>query len=79
MAEYAVPEVDTMIDAALAEQNATKRAALWAALDKRIMQDAPWAPWLDQNEPFLWSKQLQNWVYSPWHHNADLSNVWLSQ
>src|SRR5882672_6389626 len=79
MAEYAVPEVDAMIDAALAEQNSTKRAALWTALDKRIMQDAPWAPWLETSEPFLWSKRLRNWTYSPWHHNADITNVWIAK
>jgi len=78
MAEYSNPQVDAMIDAALAEQNNTKRAADWAALDKRIMQDAPWAPWLEASEPFLWSKRLKNWVYSPWHHNADITNVWIA-
>ena len=79
MAEYSNPEVDAMIDAALAEQDNAKRAADWTALDKRIMQDAPWAPWLEANEPFLWSKQLKNWVYSPWHHNTDITNVWISK
>jgi peptide/nickel transport system substrate-binding protein len=78
MAEYNVPEVDAMIDAALAEQDNKKRANDWAALDKRIMQDAPWAPWLEDSEPFVWSKRLRNWVYSPWHHNADITNVWLA-
>jgi hypothetical protein len=42
------------------------------------MRDAPWAPWLYANQPFLWSPRLQNWTYSPWHHNTDLSNVWLT-
>jgi peptide/nickel transport system substrate-binding protein len=79
MAEYSNSEVDSMIDAALAEQDSTKRAALWEALDKRIMQDAPWAPWLEANEPFLWSKQLRNWTYSPWHHNTDITNVWIAK
>jgi len=79
MAEYSNTQVDAMIDSALAEQNNAKRAADWTALDKRIMQDAPWAPWLEANEPFLWSKHLQNWVYSPWHHNTDVTNVWISK
>jgi peptide/nickel transport system substrate-binding protein len=79
MAEYSNPTVDSMIDAALAEQNNAKRAADWTALDKRIMQDAPWAPWLEASEPFVWSKRLQNWVYSPWHHNADITNVWVGK
>jgi peptide/nickel transport system substrate-binding protein len=79
MAEYSNPEVDAMIDTALSELDNTKRAQDWAALDKRIMQDAPWAPWLETNEPFIWSKRLQNWTYSPWHHNADMTNVWIAK
>lgn len=79
MAEYSNPQVDALIDAALAEQDNAKRAADWEALDQRIMQDAPWAPWLEANEPFLWSKQLKNWTYSPWHHNADVTNVWIAK
>jgi peptide/nickel transport system substrate-binding protein len=79
MAEYSNPEVDSMIDAALSDLNNTTRAQKWAALDKRIMQDAPWAPWLETNEPFLWSKRLQNWTYSPWHHNTDITNVWIGK
>lgn len=79
MAEYSNPTVDAKIDAALAEQNNAKRAADWTELDKMIMQDAPWAPWLEANEPFLWSAHLRNWVYSPWHHNADLTNVWIAK
>ncbi len=79
MAEYSNPDVDTMIDNALAEQDNGKRAADWTALDKRIMQDAPWAPWLEDHEPFLWSKQLQNWTYSPWYHNTDITNVWIAK
>jgi peptide/nickel transport system substrate-binding protein len=79
MAEYANPDVDTMIDATMAEQDSKKRAAGWAALDRRIMQDAPWAPWLETYEPFVWSKHVRNWVYEPSFHNADITNVWLAQ
>ncbi len=77
MAEYANPAVDKGIEKALATRSAAQRAKQWAALDKRIMRDAPWAPWLYANQPFLWSARLQNWTYSPWHHNTDLTNVWL--
>jgi peptide/nickel transport system substrate-binding protein len=79
MAEYANPQVDKMIDRALAEPSAPKRAGMWEALDKRIMRDAPWAPWLEANQPFIWSERLQNWTYSPWHHNTDVTNVWVAQ
>lgn len=77
MAEYAVPAVDRMIEKALAEPNAAKRATLWGALDRRIMFDAPWAPWLYTRQPFVWSERLGGWAYSPWHHNADVSNLWV--
>jgi peptide/nickel transport system substrate-binding protein len=79
MAEYSVAAVDAAIDKALADPSASARARQWAALDKRIMADAPWAPWLYQSEPFLWSKRLRNWTYSPWHHNADLTGLWISK
>lgn len=75
MAEYAVPAVDKLIDKALAEPNAAKRAKQWEALDKRIMLDAPWAPWLYARQAFVWSERLGGWAYSPWHHNADVSNL----
>lgn len=78
MAEYAVPEVDRKIDAALAERSAAKRERLWSALDRRIMLDAPWAPWLYVRQPFVWSERLGGWTYSPWHHNTDVSNVWVN-
>jgi ABC-type transport system substrate-binding protein len=77
MAEYSNPQVDAQIDKTLATRSAAARATQWAALDKRIMKDAPWAPWLYQKEPFLWSKRLGGWTYSPWHHNADMANVWI--
>ncbi|HEY1316524.1 MAG TPA: ABC transporter substrate-binding protein [Gaiella sp.] len=79
MAEYANPQVDKMIDRALAEPSASKRAGMWEQLDRRIMRDAPWAPWLEANQPFIWSDRLQNWTYVPWHHNADVTNVWIGR
>jgi peptide/nickel transport system substrate-binding protein len=79
MAEYSNPGTDALIDKALADPSAKARAKQWAALDKRIMADAPWAPWLYQSEPFLWSSRLGGWTYSPWHHNADLTNLWVTK
>jgi peptide/nickel transport system substrate-binding protein len=79
MAEYAVPAVDRQIDSALAERSSARRAMLWGALDRRIMRDAPWAPWLYARQPFVWSERLGGWKYSPWHHNTDVSNVWIER
>jgi len=41
-----IPEVNKMVDQAIAETDATKRNALWAAIDKRVMQDAVVLPGL---------------------------------
>ena len=78
MAEYAVPAVDRLIESAVGERNAAVRARKWGALDQRIMRDAPWASWLYARQPFIWSSRLGGWTYAPWHHNTDVSNVWLT-
>ena len=41
---YSNPEVDAAIDAAIAEPDLDKAAAMWAAIDKQIMKDAPVVP-----------------------------------
>lgn len=79
MAEYSNPEVDEMIDAALAEQDAAARRAQWTELDERIMRDAPWAPWLYVKKSFFWSDRVQNWTYSPWILNPDLTSLWIEE
>ena len=35
-----IPEVDKMLDKALAELNADKRNQIWGEIDKRVMQEA---------------------------------------
>jgi peptide/nickel transport system substrate-binding protein len=46
-----IPEVDQMVDQALAETDVTKREAIWAQIDERVMQEAVILPG-------LWAKQL---------------------
>ena len=41
--EYNNPEVNRLIDRALAEPDQARRAVMWAEIDRRIMRDAPWA------------------------------------
>ena len=47
--EYHNPEVNRLIDQALAEPDRTRRAAQWGEIDQRIMRDAPLVPLLWEN------------------------------
>jgi peptide/nickel transport system substrate-binding protein len=75
--EYHNPEVNRLIDRALAEPDRDRRAALWAQIDQRIMRDAPMVPLLWQNASFQWASRVHGWVYDPWTTAPDLTAVWL--
>jgi peptide/nickel transport system substrate-binding protein len=46
-----IPEVNTMIDQAVAETDVNKKNQMWAAIDKRVMEDAVILPG-------VWAKQV---------------------
>jgi peptide/nickel transport system substrate-binding protein len=75
--EYNSPEVNRLIDRALAEPNRGRRAAMWSQIDQRIMQDAPLVPLLWVNASFKWASRVHGWVYDPWVVRPDLTAVWL--
>jgi ABC-type transport system substrate-binding protein len=75
--EYHNPEVNRLIDRALAEPDRGRRAAMWAAIDQRIMQDAPLVPLLWVNSSFQWASRVHGWVFDPWTVRPDLTAVWL--
>jgi peptide/nickel transport system substrate-binding protein len=75
--EYDNPKVNRLIDRALAEPNPTRRAALWAQLDQRIMRDAPMVPLVWENYSFQWASRVHGWRYNPWTTMPDLTAVWL--
>jgi ABC-type transport system substrate-binding protein len=75
--EYDNPAVNRLIDRALAEPDPTRRAALWAETDQRIMRDAPIVPLIWETYSFLWASRLHGWVYDPWTHMPDLTTPWL--
>jgi peptide/nickel transport system substrate-binding protein len=75
--EYDNPDLNRLIDLALAEPDRDRRAAMWAAIDQRIMQDAPMVPLLWQNASFQWASRVHGWVYDPWTAGPDLTAVWL--
>jgi peptide/nickel transport system substrate-binding protein len=75
--EYNSPDVNRLIDRALAEPDRDRRAAMWSHLDQRIMQDAPLVPLLWVNSSFQWASRVHGWVYDPWTVRPDLTAVWL--
>jgi peptide/nickel transport system substrate-binding protein len=60
LSRYRNSEVDTLIDQATAETDATKSQALWAQADKRILQDAPVVPLIYTKNSFLHGSNVEN-------------------
>lgn len=54
------PQVDKMLDAAQVELDQSKRESDWAAIDKKVMQDAVIYPGVDAKSVLLRSKNLTN-------------------
>jgi peptide/nickel transport system substrate-binding protein len=77
LSEYHNPEVNRMIDRALAEPDQTRRAAMWGEIDQQIMRDAPLVPLVWERYSFQWASRVHGWVYDPWTVGPDLTSVWL--
>jgi peptide/nickel transport system substrate-binding protein len=75
--EYDNPEVNRLIDRALAEPDPARRAAMWAGIDQRIMRDAPIVPLIWERYSFYWASRVHGWAYDPWASMPDLTAVWL--
>jgi peptide/nickel transport system substrate-binding protein len=73
--EYNNPAVNRLIDRALAEPDRDRRAAMWAEVDQRIMQDAPLVPLVWENDSYLWASRVHGWVFDPWMSTPDLTAV----
>jgi peptide/nickel transport system substrate-binding protein len=76
--EYNNPAVNANIDRALAEPDKTKRGQLWNQIDKQIMTDAAWAPYLYDKTQYFWSPRTKNWVWTAWSTEPDLTALWLN-
>lgn len=59
------PEIDKLIDQAASEQDATKRNATWAAVDKKLMDDAFILPYV--------------WAHGLFYRPPTLKNAFISQ
>jgi len=77
ISEYNNPEVNRLINRALAEPDRDRRAAIWGQIDQRIMRDAPLVPLLWETFAFRWASRVHGWVYDPWTTAPDLTAVWL--
>jgi peptide/nickel transport system substrate-binding protein len=69
------PEMNKALDEALAEPDLDAAADKWAALDKMVMEDAVWAPVMAGNVANFRGDKVKNWIYFPFSHQADFTNV----
>ncbi len=74
---YNSPEVNTLIDKALAESDQKKAADLWHEADVKTMADAPWVPVATGKTPYYYGPRVGNWIYFPFSNNADITNVFI--
>jgi peptide/nickel transport system substrate-binding protein len=74
---YDNDKVNDLIDQAYAAQDDQARAALWGQIDRKVMEDAAWAPLVYDREAFFWSSRVRNWTFTPWLANPDITNLWL--
>jgi peptide/nickel transport system substrate-binding protein len=75
--DYNNPKVNALIDQAYEARDDAARAALWGQIDRRVMEDAAWAPLVYDREAFFWSSRVKNWTFTPWLANPDITNLWL--
>jgi peptide/nickel transport system substrate-binding protein len=74
---YNNPEVNALIDQAYATADERARTELWGLIDRKLMEDAAWAPLIYDREAFFWSSRVRNWTFTPWLSNPDITNLWL--
>lgn len=69
------PEVDKMLDAAIAETDTTKREAAWAAIDKKVMEDAFILPGVYAKSLLIRPKKLSNVFISQAYNMYDYASL----
>ncbi len=75
---YNNPAVNSLITKAATAKTVDDARTLWAQADKQVMQDAPFFPITNPQQPNYHAAQVQNAVYVPAMQNYDPTNVWLS-
>jgi peptide/nickel transport system substrate-binding protein len=74
---YDNPKVNALLDQANGTMDDQARTALWGQVDRKVMEDAAWAPLVYDREAFFWSSRVRNWTFTPWLSNPDITNLWL--
>ena len=74
---YNNPEVNKLIDQALAEADLDKAKDLWHEADVKTMADAPWVPVTTGKNPLYHGSRVGNWIYFDFANNGDMTNVYL--
>jgi peptide/nickel transport system substrate-binding protein len=74
---YNNPEVNKLIDQALAEADLDKAKDLWHQADEKVMADAPWVPVTTGKNPLYHGSRVGNWIYFDFANNGDMTNVYL--
>jgi len=69
------PEVDKMLDAAVAETDTTKREASWGAIDKKVMEDAYILPGVYAKSMLIRPKKLTNIFISQAYNMYDYTSL----
>jgi peptide/nickel transport system substrate-binding protein len=73
---YNNPEVNKLIDQALAAPSAEEAGKIWAQVDKKTMEDAPWVPIDNGKSGRYVSKNVGGCTIFIFTDNCDPTNVW---
>jgi peptide/nickel transport system substrate-binding protein len=74
---YNNPDVNALSDQALGASNAEAAAKIWAQVDQKTMQDAPWVPIDYGKSPRYFGKSADNCIILPgFSDNCDPTNMW---
>ena len=68
---------DTAIDEAIAATDRADVEKKYADLDRYLMEKAVWAPIMTGKVHSYRNARVKNWVYFPFSHGADVTNVYL--
>ena len=75
--KYDNPAVNTAADAALSAPDQASSAQQWNAIDKTVMEDAPWIPLIEQTQANFHSDRVDGFAYYFSASNGDLANFFI--
>lgn len=79
LSRYSSPEVDALIADAQSTVDPTQAGRKWAAVDKRIMQDAPIVPLIYSRNSFLRGSKVDNFFVADFPAYPDYLKIGISQ